>query len=167
MTYTFRSIYQTDTSIITSWCYDPPYDLYNLDHPPSADDIAYYLDPQNAYHIITGEADTILAYCSFGPDGQVPGGDYSAPSLDIGMGVRPDLTGQGHGVTFARAVCDFARKTYAPPALRVTIADFNRRARRVWEKMGFEFEERFVAEGRKREFVILTRTITTDKDNSG
>ena len=167
MSYLFRPIHQTDLPVITSWRYDPPYDLYNLDHPPSADDSAYYLDSQYDYHVITNEAGAVLAYCSFGPDGQVPGGDYSAPGLDIGMGVRPDLTGQGKGVTFAHAVCEFAHATYSPPALRVTIADFNRRARRVWEKLGFEFDERFVAEGREVEFVILTRMTTTDEDNNG
>lgn len=154
--YHFQRIRKLDIPVITSWRYDPPYDLYNLEHPPDADDIAYFLDFQNAFHIITDDNGTILAFCSFGADGQVPGGDYSAPALDIGMGVRPDLTGQGNGVNFACAVSDFARQTYDPPALRVTIADFNRRARRVWEKTGFEFVTRFVAAASDREFVILS-----------
>ena len=53
-------------------------------------------------------------HCSFGIDAQVPGGDYSAQALDVGLGLRPDHTGQGLGVTFLGAILAFAQERYSP-----------------------------------------------------
>ncbi len=93
---------------MTSWRYAPPYDIYNLDDPLSAADIRYFQDPLFAYHEIRNEAGEMVGFCSFGEDAQVPGGDYRVEALDIGMGVRPDLTGRGLGTTFATPVVEFA-----------------------------------------------------------
>ena len=98
-----------------------------------------------------------MANCCFGPDAQVPGGDYEAAALDIGLGLRPDLTGQGRGLHYASAVCDFARNTLAPAEFRVTVARFNRRARRVWENAGFVRVQTFERQPDGLPFVVLTR----------
>ena len=68
------------------------------------------------------------------------------PALDIGLGVRPDLTGKGRGSDYLNAVIDFAQRTYGPERLRVTIAAFNTRARRVWEGAGFQRSRHFRAD---------------------
>ncbi len=80
-----------------------------------------------------------------------------AIALDIGLGVRPDLTGQGRGATFANEVIEFGKRTYAPARLRVTIAAFNHRAQRVWDKMGFKRVQTFTRPGAQFDFVILER----------
>lgn len=144
---------------ITSWRYEPPYDIYNLAHPPSAEAVGYFQNPAFAYHEIQDEAGEIVGFCSFGADGQVPGGDYSQEALDIGMGMRPDLTGQGLGSTVAATVVDFAVAQYAPSMLRVTIAAFNHRAQRVWLKMGFQHTERFGREADQMPFIVLSRSL--------
>ncbi len=94
-------------------------------------------------------------YCSFGSDGQVPGGDYSAEALDLGMGIRPDLVGQGCGKQYARAVVRYGANQYKAKQLRVTIAEFNKRAQRVWEQLGFKEVEKFVKIGSGEEFTIM------------
>jgi [ribosomal protein S18]-alanine N-acetyltransferase len=43
--------------------------------------------------------------------------------------------------------------------LRVTIAEFNRRAQRVWEQLGFEPVEKFAKIGSEEEFVIIARAV--------
>ena len=115
------------------------------------------LDPQYAFHGIYGQQGQLEAFCSFGPDGQVSGGDYSTPALDIGMGIRPDLTGQGHGSAYVNAVIQFAASTYKPDRLRVTIAGFNRRALRVWEKAGFRVTKKFQGGWGNMDFVTLIK----------
>ncbi len=63
--------------------------------------------------------------------------------LDVGVGMRPDMTGQGLGCRFVAAVLEFAAQKFAPRILRATIAGFNRRSARVFESLGFERMCRF------------------------
>ena len=155
MSLTFRPLDESSASTILAWKYEPPYNIYDLASPEPEDTLHYLLDPQNAFYGIYDQQDHLEAFCSFGPDGQVSGGDYSTPALDIGMGVRPDLTGHGNGATYVKAVIDFANATYAPERLRVTIAAFNSRARRIWEKAGFREVQKFTGGWENREFVML------------
>jgi ribosomal-protein-alanine N-acetyltransferase len=138
---------------IVSWRYEPPYDLYNLEN--SDESIRYALNPDNNFYAMRDEDGKLIGFCSFGSDGQVPGGDYHAPALDIGLGIRPDLTGQGRGSDFVQAVLHFAQSKFQPPMLRVTIAAFNLRAQRVWEKNGFRLSQQFQHAGSGREFVMM------------
>ncbi|MFN8441173.1 MAG: GNAT family protein [Caldilineaceae bacterium] len=140
-----------------AWRYPPPYDVYNLDADDADASPDYFLEPAVACHALVDETDELIGFCTFGKDGQVPGGDYGANALDIGMGMRPDLTGQGHGALFRDAVIAFALHTFAPSMLRVTIADFNQRAKRVWEQAGFEPIQRFCSDFSKLEFVLLVK----------
>lgn len=155
--FTFQPMNEASARAIPEWHYDAPYDLYNIAPDDVEKEIQCFLDPQNAYHTITDERGDLVAYCCFGPDGQVPGGDYSAAALDIGLGVRPDLTGQGRGLTYVNAILDFARRAFPPTAFRVTVAEFNQRARRVWEKAGFRPVQSFPRSGDGMPFVILVR----------
>jgi ribosomal-protein-alanine N-acetyltransferase len=145
---------------ILSWRYEPPYDFYNFMIAPEDIDkeIAYFLAPENRFRQVMRDGMPIAGF-SLGLDGQVPGGDYRAAALDIGLGIRPDLTGQGFGGEIVQAIVDFAIRLDAPPALRVTIAAFNERALRVWTKAGFREVSRFIAEETTVPFVILIRDV--------
>jgi ribosomal-protein-alanine N-acetyltransferase len=141
---------------IATWRYEAPYEIYNPAPEAVEGEIQAFLDPRNAYHTITDEQGELLAYCCFGRDALVPGGDYGLEALDIGLGVRPDLTGRGRGLVFANAVLDFARRTYAPTTFRVTVAEFNKRALRVWDKAGFQPAQTFPRSRDGMAFVVLT-----------
>ena len=157
MAFTFHPMDKINARAILNWRYDAPYDPYNSDPDNAEEGVRVFLDPQNAYYTIIDEQRELLAYCCFGPDAWVPGGDYSVNALDIGMGVRPDLTGQGQGLRYVKAVLDFGRCTFAPTAFRVTVAEFNKRALRVWEKAGFRAVQAFQKEQDGRVFVVLMR----------
>jgi GNAT superfamily N-acetyltransferase len=159
MSFTFRPLDEISAQTILDWQYEPPYDIYNLASPDPEGVLQYLLDPQNAFYSIYGQMGNLEAFCSFGPDGQVNGGDYSTPALDIGLGVRPDLTGQRRGSQYISAVIDFAIHTYSPERLRVTIADFNSRAMRVWEKAGFQVVQKFQGGWTNMDFVIMMKIV--------
>ena len=154
--FTFQPMDEASVHAILEWRYEAPYDIYN----PAAGGVELatqvFLDPQNSYHTVADEHGDLAAYCCFGPDGRVPGGDYGAAALDIGLAVRPALTGQGRGLTYINAVLDFARRTFSPTAFRVTVAEFNQRARRVWKKAGFRPIQTFQRGRDGKPFVILT-----------
>jgi len=155
MNYLFNKMDEISARAILGWRYEPPYDIYNLPSDEVEIVVQYMIDPQNAYSSITDEQEQLVAYCCFGREGQVPGGDYSSDALDIGMGVRPELTGRGFGHEFVNSVLDFAGTTFGPCVYRVTVAEFNERALSVWEKAGFQRVERFHRDRDKRPFIIL------------
>jgi [ribosomal protein S18]-alanine N-acetyltransferase len=160
MSLIFRPLDERSAATILDWKYEPPYNIYNLASPEPKNTVQYLLDPQNAFYGMYDQQDRLEAFCSFGPDGQVAGGDYSIPALDLGMGVRPDLTGQGQGAIYVKAVIDFANATYAPERLRVTIAAFNNRARRVWEKAGFQAVQEFRGGWENMDFTIMMKAMS-------
>ena len=152
-TYRFVALEEAHARAILEWHYEPPYDVYDLGG--DADEVvADLLRPEYAYHALLSPEGALVAFCCFGPDAQVPGGDYGEEALDIGLGVRPDLTGQEQGGSYVRAVLDFARRTWAPRRCRVTIAEFNTRAQQVWQKAGFERVERFESTHHSRPFAV-------------
>ena len=51
--------------------------------------------------------------------------------------MKPELTGQGRGVIFMQAIVNHAIAHLQPRKLRLTVANFNRRAFRLYEQMGF------------------------------
>ena len=140
---------------IISWRYPPPYDVYNLDQ----EDLAHLLNPQNAFFALMQTDHTLAGFCSFGPDGQVSGGNYDATALDIGMGLHPDLIGRGQGRHYAIAVARYGSSQFGAQRLRVTIATFNIRAQRFWQQLGFEPVEQFCRTGSHQTFVIMVGAI--------
>ncbi len=157
MNLTFSQMDEASARAVLTWRYDEPYSFYNPDPAGSEKDLKVLADPNNLYYVATDEDGDLVAYYCFGREAQVMGGDYSDEALDIGGGVRPDLTGRGLGSTVIAAGLNFGRDTFAPRAFRVTVAAFNRRALRLCEKLGFSPGQRFRREEDGREFIVLTR----------
>lgn len=144
-----------DFEQIVRWQYPPPYETYNISESDWGETIDYFDELADNFVVIYDDNDTLLGFCSFGADGQVPGGDYSTVALDVGMGMRPDLTGRGQGKQYLTAVIDYAQKTFRPTHLRATIAAFNQRAQNMVKRAGFIETDRFKATNSGREFVIF------------
>lgn len=138
------------------WKYEPPYEIYNYMPQYLEEDVAYHIDSANNIYSMY-RADELVGYCSFGQDGRVPGGDYSKLALDIGLMIKPELTGQGLGSEFVKDVIRFARTQFKPNKLRVTILSTNLRAIRVWEKSGFQKTQTFKRERDELPFIIMTK----------
>jgi [ribosomal protein S18]-alanine N-acetyltransferase len=129
--------------------------VYDFNPADAKANLRYLLDPVNNFRAILDATGALVGFCSYGVDGQVPGGDYRVNALDIGMGIRPDKTGRGHGTAYARAVVQYGVEHYGASKARVTIAHLNLRARRVWENLGFRLVSEFVRVGSDRRYVIL------------
>ena len=155
----FRSLRRSDALEILRWKYEPPYDLYNHRPQEEESDLAYVLNPKNGFFSIHDESEEGIGFCSFGPDAQVPGGDYALDAVDIGLGIRPDLAGRGKGAAIIGAVLEFAAARFKPKRWRVTIAAFNKRARKAWAKAGFVETGEFIRKSDGRKFVILSKEL--------
>ena len=136
-----RAVTEADVRDFAAWRYEPPFDGYNVTQPVD-EAVGYFLRPSTNCHVILCEGE-LEGFFTFGSDAMVPGGDYSAPGLDLGLGMRPSLTGRGYGRSFVEAVVHFAGEASDVDRLRVTIAVENQRALRVWSSAGFAETQRF------------------------
>ncbi|MEA2524192.1 MAG: hypothetical protein QOF73_1419 [Thermomicrobiales bacterium] len=156
----FRAITPADVEAIVAWRYPAPYEFYNWD---PTDDPAELLDSVVTCVVADDDAGSLVGFVCFGLAGQVPGGHqaglYEEPLLDIGLGLRPDLTGRGLGLSFVCATLTLAREGLRPAGFRLSVAAFNERAIRVYERAGFVRGERFLSpvRGVETPFLLMRR----------
>jgi [ribosomal protein S18]-alanine N-acetyltransferase len=117
---TISELSQEGHAEMRSWRYPPPYDFYDGDVDPP-------LNPERFFGAFDGDGE-LLGFYYF---------EEKPPDLDYGLGLRPDLVGQGLGLEFFRAGLDFARERYRPRRVYLHVAEFNERARKVYERAGF------------------------------
>jgi len=144
-----------------TWCYPEPYNLYNPVN--SQETLTTWLNPTNQYRAILNDRHRLVAFCCFGNEAQVLGGNYETEALDIGLGVHPNLTGQGQGRVYVQSVLKFAIAQFDPVAFRVTVAQFNQRALRVWHQVGFQHQQTFCKVATHLQFTILTKIASKNK----
>jgi [ribosomal protein S18]-alanine N-acetyltransferase len=145
--FTFRELTRADAEEIARWRYPEPYSLYDGGDPDRLLEYTYFagLDEEGA----------VVGFCCFGEDARVPGLEEEDGVLDLGAGLRPDLTGIGLGGPFLREACRFGSELYVPVRLRVVVAGFNRRAQMVAHALGFERERTLQSD--ENEFVVMSR----------
>jgi len=139
------------------WRYAPPYSAYDLDPQDSAI-LAALIDPANSYHAIL-RGDEMAGFFCLGPDARVPGGTYDEGHVDLGLGLRPDLTGSGNGHIFLDAVLGFIEAHIPGRPLRATIVGWNQRAIRLCQRAGFRISQRFITQygAKQQEYVVLVK----------
>ena len=114
---------------VATWHYEPPYDFYDLASDP--DDEAAMHDPARAahYRAVLADGDGRLdAFWYF---------DWPDGAVEVGIGLRPDLTGRGQGKSFLTAQLAYATRAWQPAAFRLFVAVWNERAIRLYERLGF------------------------------
>ncbi|HEX5901526.1 MAG TPA: GNAT family N-acetyltransferase [Actinomycetota bacterium] len=140
-----RHLTKSDAVAIARWRYPGRYATY---------DVGEIVTPERGFWAVGHGAD-LVGYCCFGHEARVPGVVDEDGVLDVGYGMRPDLTGHGLGRVFVRAILDFAVDMYSPQRLRLLILDWNDRSLKVAEALGFQSEG--VQESTEGDFVVMTR----------
>lgn len=80
--------------------------------------------------------------------------------VEIGLGLRPDLTGRGLGPSFIEALMAFARERWHPARFGLDVLPWNERAIRAYEEAGFLRGEVYVRRfpgGAEVEFLRMER----------
>ena len=129
---------QAEAEEIAGWRYVPPYDFY--DHDADQRDLAELLDPAgrgDRYYSAHSAARELIGFFELRNAGDV---------VVVGVGLRPDLTGHRLGQSFLEAGLVFARGRFAPRRFKLSVADFNARAIKVYERAGFITTRSFMHE---------------------
>jgi [ribosomal protein S18]-alanine N-acetyltransferase len=131
-----RPMTAADARAIAAWRYPGDYSFYDAD--ADADDLAELLSPAEwgqRYFAADDEARHELA-------GLVVV-KLSGRVAEIGLGLRPDLTGLGLGESFVAACLRFAAETLGAESYTLAVAAFNQRAITVYQRAGFREVERY------------------------
>ena len=133
-----KQVTNNEAKMISKWIYKEPYSIYSLD---GSNGCIKELLNGDYYSALDSKGNIVGFYC-FGRSAQVPiGHKYDVYDnkniMDIGLGINPDFCGQGLGEEFLKKGLDFARKEFHAKELRLTVANFNKRAIKVYQIVGF------------------------------
>lgn len=171
--FTFAQMTETDARAILAWRYDGPYAVYNTADPGGGEELdalAELLDPRSPYFAAREaghETEAPVAFFAVGSSCEV-GREIGAPytlrpdgSATVGLGLRPDLTGRGLGLSLAQAGLAYVRERYAATEFRLYVYAWNTRAIRVYERAGFVAvdETRVPVNEGERVFIEMTRSL--------
>lgn len=129
MNLTIRPMQRADAERIARWHYEGPYAFYDMAHDP--DDLAELMNPQsweNTYYAVVDADGSLIGFFCFSQHGS---------TVELGLGMRPDLTGKGLGLNFLETGLRFARERFSPRTFRLSVATFNQRAIKVYARAGF------------------------------
>lgn len=108
-----------DAAVVDGWRYEPPYDFYDGEDEPVQNPERFFL---------AREGDEIVGFYYF---------DEQEDTVEIGVGLRPDLTGKGLGLHFFLDGVAFAHARFPGRRVTLNVAAFNERAITVYERAGF------------------------------
>ena len=139
---------QAEAEEVAAWRYPGEYAFYDADSTPGGPCRA-------AGSVRRGDE----YFAARGQDGSLEGFvqlEAAGDGVEIGLGLRPDLTGRGLGLDFTAAAIELAEHRGAERIVLV-VAAFNARAIRVYERAGFAETGRHIRHiaGRDWEFVDM------------
>ncbi|NQN83466.1 GNAT family N-acetyltransferase [Streptococcus suis] len=114
--------------IANQWCYQPPLDAYTI----SANSEAYaeMISPDargdRFFAVIRNAA--LMGYFSIDQDGE---------TVDIRLGMKPSLTGQGNGRAFYQTIEDYVVEHVQPASIKLTVASSHQVDQKLFHALGF------------------------------
>lgn len=140
-----------DALLVAGWRYPGEFAFYDAD--ADADDLAELLNPEEwgrRYFAVDDDGPDLVGLFVF---------KMSDHLAEIGLGLRPDLTGKGLGLQFLRAGMRYASEHLGAQSFTLSVAAFNRRAISVYQRAGFEEVEQFdhATNGGIHPFVRMSR----------
>ncbi|PFM66576.1 GNAT family N-acetyltransferase [Bacillus cereus] len=137
MGYVFTVMTQKEAEEIAhNWHYEGEYSFYNME--ADQEDLAEFLNGEmrRNHTFSVKENDTIIGFFSFCK--------INNRTVDMGLGMRPDITGNGLGLKFVNAGLDFSKEKYGCNYRTLSVATFNERAIKVYKRAGFEAVGTFI-----------------------
>ncbi len=157
MKFTSEPMTESIAAEILNWRYSYPYDFYNN----SVNDESMSEIMDGTYWAVRNEKGELFGFYCTGNSAQVPAGRiigvYPDGCIDFGLGMKPAETGHGLGSDFFAYIKQEILQQQPGKPLRLTVATFNKRAIRLYEKFGFKKEAEF-----KTDFAVFLTMVEKD-----
>lgn len=152
MRFEFREMDENYARSIAGWHYEGVYSFYDMDQ--DAEDLADLLNSRRwagRYYAVVDEHNALVGYFCF--EAEEP------RRVEIGLGLRPDCTGKGLGQAFVEAGLNFAVEKFNPATFFLNVAMFNRRAIKLYTRLGFIPDAVFInpTNGGQYEFLSMVK----------
>lgn len=141
--------------IAYSWKYNDLYSFYDM--TADEEDLKEFLDEDSwtsQYFAVLNDENELIGFYSFAFENEI---------MWIGLGLKPELTGRNIGTEFVAAGLNFGVKkfNYNHNCIMLAVASFNKRAIKVYDKLGFKFVEKYMQKtnGGEFEFIKMKKVI--------
>lgn len=165
MNFVINEMNKVNAEEISHWKYEEPYSMYSMNS--SEEQVNEFM---NGSYYSVYKNNELVGYFCFGESAQVPIGNKvnaydDRTFLDIGLGLKPELCGNGYGLGFLESGLNFASNKFSKDKVRLTVARFNQRAIKVYRKVGFKKNNlSFIKKGGENdiEFIVMILEDRTD-----
>ncbi len=113
---------------IATWRYEFPYEWYDTASDPRRVELFGTPARREGLRAVVRDDGELVGFFNF---------VHEADEIRIGLGMRPDLTGQGLAQPFIQAGLEYARTQWEPLRFRLWVARWNERALRAYRRAGF------------------------------
>ncbi|MEF9984328.1 MAG: GNAT family protein [Oscillospiraceae bacterium] len=140
---------------IMEWHYENEYSMYNL--VDGEEDFKEIMD--GTYYAICDEDKALQCFFCFGKDARIPtveDSPYMGDYIDVGIGTKPELCGKGMGRVFLKMGMEYGKNVLNIKQYRLTVAKFNERAIKTYEKLGFVKLCEVSHKSTKKKFLVMT-----------
>ncbi len=117
--------------IARKWHYNGQYSFYDMENDP--EDLEEIITPKlrgNKYYQVLNDKDELVGYFCLER--------LSEEKVEVGLGLRPDLTGHGLGLNFVKRIKEFIQNNFNYRITVLSVASFNKRAIKVYQGAGFK-----------------------------
>lgn len=126
------------------WKYRGKYSFYNI--TKDEHELEMFLNEElrkSTYYTVLNEKQELIGFYSYTFENNI---------MWIGLGLKPQLTGKGYGIYFMQKAIEFgvSEFNYTESKILLTVAEFNKRAISLYQKLGFIFVE-------KKEFSVKNK----------
>ncbi|KRM89968.1 GNAT family N-acetyltransferase [Liquorilactobacillus cacaonum] len=122
---------QKSAVIVAQWHYPDEYSFYDMVADP--EDYQELMDEEkrgDGYYQVTQSGMLIGFFVVEKTDRQ--------EVVEVGLGMAPELTGQGNGLEFVKIILKYISRVTGSKKVLFDVAKFNIRAQKLYQKIGFE-----------------------------
>lgn len=149
---------QEEVEQVIAWEYDGIYAFYDMQ--ADMEDLREFRD------VAAGNENYWSVYQNGGLIGFFCFNEHEVNQVEIGLGMNPQMVGQGNGLDFLTAGIQKAIDLYQPSSLTMAVAEFNKRAIKVYQKAGFIRTKTFIQHTNGGTYPFISMEKELDLHNS-